>query len=48
LSQTEQDRIFNELVTRFYFEFRMKIKGIKITLFDRAHLAVKRSLISSE
>jgi hypothetical protein len=31
-------------LTRFYFEFRMKIEGIKITPFDRAHLAVKRSL----
>jgi len=31
-------------LTRFYFEFRMKIEGVKITPFDRAHLAVKRSL----
>lgn len=35
--------IFQSL-TRFYFEFRMKIEGVKITPFDRAHLAVKRSL----
>jgi hypothetical protein len=35
--------IFQSL-TRFYFEFRMKLEGVKITPFDRAHLAVKRSL----
>jgi hypothetical protein len=35
--------IFQSL-TRFYFEFRMKIEGVKITPFDRAHLALKKAL----
>lgn len=37
-------KLILQTLTRFYFEFRMKIEGIKITPFDRAHLAVKRSL----
>jgi hypothetical protein len=37
-------KLILQSLTRFYFEFRMKIEGIKITPFDRAHLAVKRSL----
>ena len=37
-------KLILQSLTRFYFEFRMKIEGVKITPFDRAHLAVKRSL----
>jgi hypothetical protein len=37
-------KLILESLSRFYFEFRMKIEGVKITPFDRAHLAVKRSL----
>jgi hypothetical protein len=37
-------KLLLESLSRFYFEFRMKIEGVKITPFDRAHLAVKRSL----
>jgi hypothetical protein len=33
-----------ETLSRFYFEFRLKIEGVEITPFDRARLAVKRSL----
>jgi hypothetical protein len=42
-----KDNLFKlilQSLTRVYFEFRMKIKGVKITPFARAHLAVKRSL----
>jgi len=42
-----KDNLFKlilESLSRFYFEFRMKIEGAKITPFTRAHLAVKRSL----
>ena len=42
-----KDNLFKlilQSLTRFYFEFRMKIEGVKITPFARAHLAVKRSL----
>jgi hypothetical protein len=42
-----KDNLFKlilQSLTRFYFEFRLKIEGVKITPFDRAHLAVKRSL----
>jgi len=35
--------IFQSLA-RFYFEFRMKIEGVKITPFDRANLALKKAL----
>lgn len=37
-------KLILQSLTRFYFEFRMKIEGVKITPFDRAHLAVMRSL----
>lgn len=37
-------KLILESLSRFYFEFRLKIEGVKITPFDRAHLAVKRSL----
>jgi hypothetical protein len=37
-------KLILESLSRFYFEFRMKIEGVKITPFARAHLAVKRSL----
>jgi hypothetical protein len=37
-------KLILQSLTRFYFEFRLKIEGVKITPFDRAHLAVKRSL----
>ena len=37
-------KLILQSLTRFYFEFRMKIEGIKITPFDRANLAVKRAL----
>jgi hypothetical protein len=37
-------KLILQSLTRFYFEFRMKIEGVKITPFDRATLAVKRSL----
>jgi hypothetical protein len=36
-------KLILQSLTRFYFEFRLKIEGVKITPFDRAHLAVKRS-----
>jgi hypothetical protein len=36
-------KLILESLSRFYFEFRLKIEGVKITPFDRAHLAVKRS-----
>jgi hypothetical protein len=42
-----KDNLFKlilESLSRFYFEFRIKIEGAKITPFARAHLAVKRSL----
>jgi hypothetical protein len=42
-----KDNLFKlilESLSRFYFEFRIKIESAKITPFDRAHLAVKRSL----
>jgi hypothetical protein len=35
-------KLILQSLTRFYFEFRMKIEGVKITPFDRAHLAVKK------
>jgi len=37
-------KLILQSLTRFYFEFRMKIEGVKITPFDRAHLTVMRSL----
>jgi len=37
-------KLILESLTRFYFEFRLRIEGVKITPLDRAHLAVKRSL----
>jgi hypothetical protein len=37
-------KLILQSLSRFYFEFRLKIEGVKITPFDRAHLAVKRSL----
>lgn len=37
-------KLILESLSRFYFEFRLKIEGGKITPLDRAHLAVKRSL----
>ncbi len=37
-------KLILESLSRFYFEFRLKLEGVKITPFDRAHLAVKRSL----
>jgi len=37
-------KLILESLSRFYFEFRLKIEGVKITPLDRAHLAVKRSL----
>ena len=37
-------KLILQSLTRFYFEFRMKIEGVKITPFDRANLAVKRAL----
>ncbi|MBS1237754.1 MAG: hypothetical protein H6R37_998 [Deltaproteobacteria bacterium] len=37
-------KLILQTLARFYFEFRMKIEGIKTTPFTRAHLAVKRSL----
>jgi hypothetical protein len=36
-------KLILQSLTRFYFEFRLKIEGVWITPFDRAHLAVKRS-----
>jgi hypothetical protein len=36
-------KLILQSLTRFYFEFRMKIEGVKITPFDRAHLAVKKA-----
>jgi hypothetical protein len=36
-------KLILQSLTRFYFEFRLKIEGVKITPFDRTHLAVKRS-----
>lgn len=37
-------KLILQSLSRFYFEFRLKIEGVKVTPFDRAHLAVKRSL----
>jgi len=37
-------KLILQSLSRFYFEFRMKIEGVKITPFDKAHLAVMRSL----
>jgi hypothetical protein len=37
-------KLILQTLARFYFEFRMKIEGIKTTPFTRAQLAVKRSL----
>jgi len=37
-------KLILQSLTQFYFEFRMKIEGVKITPFDRANLAVKRAL----
>ena len=37
-------KLILQSLSRFYFEFRLKIEGVKITPLDRAHLAVKRSL----
>lgn len=37
-------KLILQSLTQFYFEFRMKIEGVKITPFDRANLAVKRAI----
>ena len=37
-------KLILQTLARLYFEFRMKIEGIKTTPFTRAQLAVKRSL----
>jgi hypothetical protein len=37
-------KLILENLARFYFEFRIKIEGGKITPIDRAHLAVKKAL----
>jgi hypothetical protein len=37
-------KLILQSLSRFYFEIRLKIEGVRITPLDRAHLAVKRSL----
>jgi len=37
-------KLILQSLARFYFEFRMKIEGVKITPLDRAQLAIMRSL----